>query len=78
MIVMSHSPGTSLEAVTIGRYLAASLADLGVTHVFALPGDSIIPLLVEFLAEKRIEMVWCTNELNTGYACGACVSVSVF
>ena len=54
--------------ITVGLYLAARLAQLGVHHVFGLPGDFNLTLLDEMLTEPDLEWVGTTNELNASYA----------
>jgi pyruvate decarboxylase len=53
---------------TVGRYLAARLAEIGIRHYFAVPGDYNLVLLDELLTEDRLQLVGCCNELNAGYA----------
>ncbi|MCA9233952.1 MAG: pyruvate decarboxylase [Planctomycetales bacterium] len=53
---------------TVGKYLAARLAELNVRHYFTVPGDYNLILLDEFLKLEQLQMVSCCNELNAGYA----------
>jgi TPP-dependent 2-oxoacid decarboxylase len=53
---------------TVGCYLAARLRQLGVDHLFGLPGDFNLVLIDEMLAESGTEWVGSTNELNAAYA----------
>lgn len=53
---------------SLGRLLAARLADLGVRHFFGIPGDFNLALLDELIAEPRLKMISCCNELNAGCA----------
>ncbi|MCI2238554.1 thiamine pyrophosphate-dependent enzyme [Paenibacillus sp. TRM 82003] len=53
--------------VTVGAYLARRLAQLGVQHLFGLPGDFNLALLDEVLAAGEQRWVGSTNELNAGY-----------
>ncbi|QEG37199.1 alpha-keto acid decarboxylase family protein [Bythopirellula goksoeyrii] len=53
---------------TVGKYLAARLAELDVLHYFTVPGDYNLILLDEFLKIDQLKMVSCCNELNAGYA----------
>ena len=59
------------EAVSVGRYLAHRLLELGGPHVFGLPGDFNLSLLDEMVATDGIEWVGNTNELNAAYAADA-------
>jgi len=62
-------PGTSAPAHTsVATYLAARLQQLGVDHLFGLPGDYNLALLDAMLATSTLEWVGCTHELNAGYA----------
>jgi pyruvate decarboxylase len=56
------------QKVTIGRYLAQRLVQLGVKHYFTVPGDFTLALLDEFLKEEELQLIGCCNELNAGYA----------
>ena len=53
---------------TVGRYLAGRLVQLGVRHIFGLPGDYNLALLEELLAGEGLEWVGTANELNAAYA----------
>ncbi|WP_432574241.1 alpha-keto acid decarboxylase family protein [Kineococcus sp. SYSU DK005] len=53
--------------VSVGAYLAHRLAQLGVRHLFGLPGDFNLALLDEVLATGELTWVGSANELNAGY-----------
>lgn len=53
---------------TVGDYLLDRLAELGVTHLFGLPGDFNLEFLDHVVAHRRIRWVGGANELNAGYA----------
>jgi indolepyruvate decarboxylase len=53
---------------TVGRFLATRLRQLGVDHLFGLPGDFNLALIDEMLAGSGLEWVGSTNELNAAYA----------
>jgi TPP-dependent 2-oxoacid decarboxylase len=59
---------TETASSTVGRYLAARLAEIGLDHYFAVPGDYNLVLLDEVLKNPDLEMISCCNELNAGYA----------
>jgi len=59
---------TDNESTTVGGYLAARLSQIGLQHVFAVPGDYNLVLLDEFLKNDALAMISCCNELNAGYA----------
>ncbi|WP_410948610.1 alpha-keto acid decarboxylase family protein [Pseudonocardia nantongensis] len=54
--------------MTVAQYLARRLAELGVEHLFGVPGDFSLTLLDHVLAEGRQQWVGSPNELNAGYA----------
>jgi len=53
---------------TVGGYLAARLAQIGMKHHFVVAGDFNLVLLDQLLLNKDIQQVYCCNELNCGYA----------
>ena len=53
---------------TVGDYLVDRLAELGVGHVFGVPGDYSLGLLDHVTHHPSVNWVGCTNELNAGYA----------
>lgn len=53
---------------SLGTFLASRLADIGVGHIFNVPGDFSLILLDQLMLEPRIQLVQCCNELNAGYA----------
>jgi indolepyruvate decarboxylase len=57
----------STTTTTVGSYLATRLVQLGVTHLFGLPGDYNLTLLDELLAVEGIDWSGSTNELNAAY-----------
>lgn len=52
---------------TVGTYLAARLAQIGLKHHFVVAGDFNLILLDQLLLNKDIEQVYACNELNCGY-----------
>lgn len=54
----------------MGAYLVERLRELGVRHVFGVPGDYVLGLL-DRIVESEIEFVGTCNELNAGYAADA-------
>lgn len=52
---------------TVGKYLWRRLEQLGLGHIFGVPGDFIFDLL-HLLNETEIQYVGTCNELNAGYA----------
>ena len=59
---------TDNASSTVGQYLASRLAEVGVAHYFAVPGDYNLVLLDEVLKNPDLQMISCCNELNAGYA----------
>ena len=53
--------------MTVAEFLLSRLKDLGVDHLFGIPGDYILPFF-EALVASDIEHVAPCNELNGGYA----------
>ncbi|RDI68410.1 indolepyruvate decarboxylase [Nocardia pseudobrasiliensis] len=56
------------EVPTVAEYAVARLADLGIEHVFGVPGDFAFGLDNAIEAEKRLTWVGAANELNAAYA----------
>jgi len=52
----------------IGTYLTSRLEQLGVTHLFGVPGDYTSEFLEIVDKESNIKYVGTCNELNAGYA----------
>ena len=55
-------------SVSIGQYLLARLSELGVQHMFGVPGDFNLWFLERAISEGAINFVGCCNELNAAYA----------
>src|SRR5580698_4072592 len=53
---------------TVARYLVARLREIGIEHVFTIPGDYCAPFLDVLDATPGIERVPNINELGCGYA----------
>ncbi len=67
LLCMKHSE----YEMTVGHYLALRLRELGVAHLFGLPGDFNLSLLDEMLDGTGLEWVGSTNELNAAYTADA-------
>lgn len=52
----------------IGEYLLLRLRQIGVRHVFGVPGDFNLQLLEQFKAVDGLEFIGTCNELNASYA----------
>jgi indolepyruvate decarboxylase len=55
---------------TVGRYLIDRLHDLGVEHVFGIPGDYVLTLY-KMIEASPIRLVGVTREDNAGFAADA-------
>jgi len=53
---------------TVGGYLAIRLAQIGLRHYMAIPGDYNLALFDRLLENHDLAMISCCNELNAGYA----------
>jgi indolepyruvate decarboxylase len=62
------SPPSS-EPYTVGQYLADRLHELGIEHLFAIPGDYCAEWVHKYVEKNpNIERIGSTNEMNAGYA----------
>jgi pyruvate decarboxylase/indolepyruvate decarboxylase len=53
---------------TLGSYLAKRFEQIGIKHVFMVPGDYNLGLLDQLLLNKNLQQIGCCNELNAAYA----------
>lgn len=53
---------------TVAQYLVERLHELGVGHLFSIPGDYIVPFLQVVDDDGRIQRIGNTNEMEAGYA----------
>ncbi|OGV66402.1 MAG: hypothetical protein A3K19_02260 [Lentisphaerae bacterium RIFOXYB12_FULL_65_16] len=53
--------------LTISQYLIGRLQDIGVAHMFGVPGDYVLDFLDQVVASP-LQWVGTCNELNAGYA----------
>ncbi|OUB30483.1 indolepyruvate decarboxylase [Bacillus thuringiensis serovar yunnanensis] len=53
---------------TIGMYLLDRLYELGIHHVFGVPGDYNLPFLDDIIKHEEITWIGNCNELNAAYA----------
>ncbi|MEV7871155.1 thiamine pyrophosphate-binding protein [Streptomyces sp. NPDC088124] len=56
---------------TVARYLALRLAELGITHLFGVPGNHLGPFLTALRAEGDVEWVGTPTEGGAGQAADA-------
>ncbi|GAU35093.1 hypothetical protein TSUD_161970 [Trifolium subterraneum] len=80
--IQPSSTAISSANATLGRHLAWRLIEIGITDIFSVPGDFNLTLLDHLIAEPKLNVIGCCNELNAGYAAdgyarsrgvGACV-----
>ncbi|MBN3134501.1 indolepyruvate decarboxylase [Pectobacterium punjabense] len=56
------------ENYTVGDYLLDRLAQIGIQHLFGVPGDYNLHFLDHVIRHPEIAWVGCANELNAAYA----------
>jgi len=56
---------------TVARYLAARLEQLGITHLFGVPGNHLGPFLSTMRATTGVQWVGTPTEMGGGYAADA-------
>ncbi|QLJ66800.1 indolepyruvate decarboxylase [Serratia marcescens] len=56
------------ENYTVADYLLDRLAQIGIRHIFGVPGDYNLQFLDHVIAHRQIAWVGCANELNAAYA----------
>ena len=56
---------------TVARYLAARLEQLGITHLFGVPGNHLGPFLSTLHATTSVRWVGTPTEMGAGYAADA-------
>lgn len=59
------------ERTTVGGYLVRRLEEVGVGHVFGVPGDYVLGFMDLLVASRKLRLVCTCNELNAGYAADA-------
>ena len=53
---------------TIADYLLDRFAEIGINHVFGVPGDYNLQFLDHVVDHRQITWIGCANELNAAYA----------
>ncbi|MEI7111305.1 alpha-keto acid decarboxylase family protein [Serratia sp. TMDUHS_CL] len=56
------------ENYTVADCLLDRLAQIGIRHIFGVPGDYNLQFLDHVIAHRQIAWVGCANELNAAYA----------
>lgn len=59
---------TKAAGYTVADYLVQRLYEMGVRHLFSVPGDYVVPFLQVVDNDKRIQRIGNTNEMEAGYA----------
>ena len=59
-----------MGSVTVGSYLIERLAELGVRHVFGIPGDYVLGFYGK-LEASELAVVNCADEQGAGFAADA-------
>lgn len=57
-----------MSALTVSDYLLQRLNEIGINHLFGVPGDFNLAFLDHVIAHPRLAWVGCANELNAAYA----------
>ncbi len=58
------------DTMTVGQYLVRRLEQVGLKHIFGVPGDYVLRFF-DLLEASSIDLVVTCNELNAGYAADA-------
>lgn len=62
------TPNGTANTIALGRYLWERIHQVGVNHIFGVPGDFNLTLLDHIYNVDGLEWVGNTNELNAAYA----------
>ena len=65
---MQLHENADMKAITVGAYLGERLKQLGVNHLFSVPGDYTSDLLEIIDTQGLVQRIGNCNELNAGYA----------
>lgn len=55
------------DSVTVSDFLLARLQELGIRHIFGVPGDYVLDFM-DRIVDSPIKLISTCNELNAGYA----------
>src|SRR5674476_103468 len=53
--------------ITVGEYLLSRLKEIGVDHIFGVPGDFVLGFFTQIL-KSDVKYIGTCNELNAAYA----------
>ncbi|MBI4767892.1 MAG: alpha-keto acid decarboxylase family protein [Deltaproteobacteria bacterium] len=56
--------------MTVGKYLVRRLEQMGLRHIFGVPGDYVLKFM-DLIEESSLDLVNTCSELNAGYAADA-------
>jgi indolepyruvate decarboxylase len=73
--MITNSKVSTRMTITIADYLLTRLAELGVHHMFGVPGDFNLWFL-EQMTNSDVKFVGCCNELNAAYAADGCARLA--
>ena len=57
-----------MSGLTVSDYLLQRLSEIGIDHLFGVPGDFNLAFLDRVIAHPTLAWVGCANELNAAYA----------
>lgn len=57
-----------MSGLTVSDYLLQRLHEIGIDHLFGVPGDFNLAFLDRVIAHPQLAWVGCANELNAAYA----------
>jgi hypothetical protein len=60
-----------MDTYTVSHYLLDRLSELGIKHIFGVPGDHVLGFVGQIEADDRLSWVANCNELNAAYAAEA-------
>jgi len=66
--LMSEVPGAPSSSPSVIEYVLARLSAIGVSDVFAVPGDDAFAVQDALVRSPAVRYVGCCNELDAGYA----------
>jgi indolepyruvate decarboxylase len=64
-----QSESTQKETTTVGQYFVDRLSEIGLKHLFSIPGDYTVEWVDRYVVpSNKIQVISEVNELNAGYA----------
>jgi indolepyruvate decarboxylase len=67
-VTEKHHRGAVSLKQTVGEFIIRRLKEVGISHMFGVPGDYNLEFLEQAEAGKELIWVGCCNELNASYA----------